>query len=445
MKRLFTYFIPVLLLGLGACSAGTGTTPVTVSDDATVASLTFVANDSFPGLAKAVFLVEDRIDTGVIYNVDSLLFGTRVDSVIPTFRFNQTPGAAVLYTATDTIPLSGRDTVDFSNNPTLLHVIASDYVSDKWYKIYVNVHQVDPELYVWERLANNVFPAIGTEQKAVWHNGMICLYVNDGLTNRLYESNDGISWSNSEVNGLPVNCQVRNIIEADNQLYYAESSMLYMSQDAIEWTACDFTTADFSFVNMLYSFNDSVWAIVRTNDETYRLAATIDGQEWVLHEVLPANFPVSDYAALCFRSASNRRRAMIVGGFDAEGNTLNTRWNVEAAPGGEYHWSNFSIEQPDFISLTGVSVIWYNQRFLMFGGTDGNNELGAYTMLESMDEGMNWYVPDSAHNVLPQSYQPRSKQSVLVDSNNNIYIIGGQSRTEAFSDVYRGRLNSIDW
>lgn len=445
MKKLIIYLFPVLAIGMCACSSGSGQSVATVSSDATVASLTFAANDSFPGLSKAVFLIEDRIDTGMIYNVDSLLFGTRVDSVIPTFRFHYTPGAAVVYTFSDTIPLTGLDTVDFSVNPTLLHVIASDYVSDKWYKIYVNVHQVDPELYVWERVADNVYPVTGTEQKAVWQKGAIRLFVNDGVCNRLYESPDGRSWTQTEVTGLPVNCQVRNIIEADDKLYYGDGAMLYMTSEAAEWTGVDFSESAIRFVNMLYFFNDSVWAMVQTEEDAYRLASSFDGTKWAVHEVLPADFPVSDYAALAFRSASNRRRAMIVGGFSAAGDALNTRWNVEVAPEGGYNWSNFSIEQPHFKSFTGASVIWYNQQFFMFGGADADNQVDKYAMLESVDEGMHWFVPDSAHNLLPADYRLRSKQSVLVDTDNNIYIIGGQSRTEVFADVYRGRLNSIDW
>ena len=81
----------------------------------------------------------------------------------------------------------------------------------------------------------------------------------------------------------------------------------------------------------------------------------------------------------------------------------------------------------------------------MFGGVDAENKLEDNAILESFDEGMNWSVPDSTHNSLPESYKARAYQSVMTDSNNNIYIVGGKSRTEVFSDVYKGKLNSINW
>ena len=78
----------------------------------------------------------------------------------------------------------------------------------------------------------------------------------------------------------------------------------------------------------------------------------------------------------------------------------------------------------------------------MFGGTD--NDLAMRSdILYSDDEGMNWYLPDSTSNQLPSTYLPRTNQTVLIDADENIYIIGGQSNTTSFSDVYRGRLNSL--
>ena len=47
-------------------------------------------------------------------------------------------------------------------------------------------------------------------------------------------------------------------------------------------------------------------------------------------------------------------------------------------------------------------------------------------------------------NQLPEVYQARQKQTAIVRGN-DIYLFGGQDQTSSYSDVYRGRLNSIDW
>jgi hypothetical protein len=160
--------------------------------------------------------------------------------------------------------------------------------------------------------------------------------------------------------------------------------------------------------------------------------------------VLPADFPISDFAALEFSSSSERPRAMVVGGIAKNGDVVNARWNLEYATTTGYRIKDFSIAQPTFETLNGVSIIQYNDQLIMFGGTDNNLTMRT-DILYSNDEGMNWFVPDSANNQLPNSYATRSHQSVLVDDKSNIYIIGGQTTTQSLSDVYRGFLNSSKW
>ncbi len=443
MKKVYISLILLLTIGFVSCLEQT-TTPTEVSSDATVKSMRFSAVDTLPGLAAATFLIEEGVDTGKIYNVDSILYGTRVDSVIPIFTFNATPSSAILYTHNDTISLSVSDTVDFSHNPTRLQVIASDNETEKWYHIYVNVHQVDPDLFVWERMANGVYPTTGAEHKVLRLGDQLCLFVNNGLTNSVYTSARGTIWTRSDVTGLPTMCQVRNMIVADETLYYVADKTVYTSTNASAWQATEHAAASFQFVNLLFEYNDSIWAIVEQG-ENYHLATSKQGAEWRVHEPLPANFPISDYAALTFESISGRPRAMVMGGFAANGESLNTRWNVELTHDRGYVWTNFSIEQPNFESLTGVDVVSYDNRLYLFGGVDANNQIGEYAILESIDEGLNWFVPDSAHNYLPDTYTLRTKPSVAVGSDNALYIVGGQSRTQIFSDVFRGKLNSIDW
>jgi hypothetical protein len=136
---------------------------------------------------------------------------------------------------------------------------------------------------------------------------------------------------------------------------------------------------------------------------------------------------------------------MIVGGHTADGQVVNDRWSLEYVAESGYRLKNFSISQPTFESLTGISIIQYDNHLMMFGGI--NNDLTWRSdILYSDDEGMNWYVPDTANNQLPSTYTAeRYNQSVLVDTLDNIYIIGGQSNTQSFSDVYRGFLNSAKW
>lgn len=450
MKTIRLYIILVICTLLVPSCKDKETSNV-LSSDAEITSMRFTANDSFPGLALASFTIEERLDTGIIYNVDSLLYGTPIDKVIPVFTFKSSPAGAFIFSGEDTINFVTGDTIDFTHQPTLIQVVSADLSTEKWYEIYVNVHQVDPDLYVWEKLTDRVYNTDGAEQKAVYFNDKIYLYVNNGFQVHLYTSLDGAIWSDiGSVTSLPKNCQVENIVAMTDNIVYVEETSCYTSSDGSNWTKDDILTNGDKFVSLLFYMHyaddvqDTLWAVTQSADGKYHAVVYNNADAFENRIDLPDNFPVSDFTALSFKSVSGRPRAMIVGGFSADGKSLNTRWNIEYAAG-QYRITDFTIEQPTFGSLTGATIIPYNHKFLMFGGVDANNELGEYPILESDDEGMNWIVPDTLKNRLPISYTARQHQSVFVDSKNYIFLIGGHSRTEVFSDVYRGKLNSVDW
>ncbi|MBQ9338942.1 MAG: hypothetical protein IJS13_01270 [Paludibacteraceae bacterium] len=434
---LFTFS---LLIG---CNKSEGTT--TTYSEALVTSLSFAKNDSFPGLAKASFTIVTSTDTGSIYNLDSLLYGTQLDSVVPRFTFNHTPALSILYCDTDTVIYSGADTVSMVKQPCRLFVLASDQKTAKWYDIRVNVHQVDPDLYTWECLTPSVYMSDGAESKAFLQDGTFYLLTNDGFTTKLYTSSNASDWSAPQgVSGLPPMCHVRNILLAGGTFLYADGDRLYRSTDAMSWSADDYSAEPFRLINTLYIFNDSVWCIAqrRSDNKLQFAAAGFDDSRFALTgDTLPDRFPISDFGAEVFATSSLRPRAMIIGGYDLRGQALNTRWNIEFLENRGYRMTDFTIEQPQYSPLVGASVVWYNHEFHLFGGSNAAAEIDSITQLVSTDEGLTWELPDSTKNKLPSSYRPRQKTTVIVDDKHYIYIFGGQDRTTTFSDVWRGRLN----
>ena len=449
MKRLL-YIMPLLLLLLASCQEKT---TETTSSYAEITAFTFATDTANPGLTAATYKVEQRTDTGYIYNKDSLTFGTRLDSVLPRFTYKATPASVTIVLPDTSIVATGADTVDFSREPIFVHVKSSDLTNEKWYQLMFTVHQVDPDLYVWTRLTERIFTRT-CDMQAFYIDGQLVLFTNDGISTEIYTSSDGSVWAKGNVAGLPANCRVRNILQLGSTLYYADGDYLYTSTDITTWTASDYSSRAYSFVNMLVAFDNKAWCILR-DSSTDQLLLGCTQHDSILpsqpvyglqgnSNILPEDFPVSDFAALSFAASSERPRAMIIGGRTEDGTPLNTRWNLEYEASAGYRIKNFSIEQPDFHSLTGVSVIQYDNHLVMFGGID-NDLTWRTSMLFSDDEGMNWYAPDTTHNRLPDTYGQRQKQAAVVDAHNNIYLIGGQSFTETFSDVYRGYLTSIDW
>ena len=457
--EIMRYILPILLF-LSLCIIGC--TPdnneeTLVSSEARVSTFTFQTDTANPGLTAATYTIEHRTDTGLIYCKDSLRFGTCLDSVVPQVTYKDTPGIVNFVLPDTTITSTGTDTMNFNQKPIYLHVTASDMKTEKWYLIDIAVHQADPNLYVWKCLTENLFAPQSIqncETKAFYIHNQFVVYVNNGLSTSLYLSVNGNNWIQkaTTIDTLPVPCHVRDIVQHNDTLYYIAGGSLYTSTDLLTWAKTDYALANFTPLNMLLSYHNKPWCIVQDNATQLLMLATIIGDSIQLRTdidelqdgFLPKNFPISDFATVAFSSSSERPRAMIVGGRSINGDIVNSRWNLEYLSQAGYRLKDFSISQPSFESLIGVSIIEYDNHFIMFGGTD-NDLIWRSDILYSDDEGMNWYAPDTSSNKLPSTYQSRYNQSVIVDQEDNIYLIGGQSHTRSFSDVYRGFRNATKW
>lgn len=449
----YLYILAILMVVFVGCDLGEDTTVSTTSENR-VNVFSFYEDTANVGLTEVTYTVEHLSDTGRIYCADSLRYGTRLDSVVPYITYMATP-ALVEYHLPDTVVVStGADTLDFSRGPIYLMVQATDTVYRRWYRIDIHVHQADPDLYVWRKMSDAIFTPQSCDVKAFYLGEVIYLLVNNGFETRLYWSNEGYNWYLKEGApvGLPTPCAVRDILQCGDVLYYTENNVLYTSQDMINWNATDLTDKPFSMLNMLMSFDSKPWCVLQdTTDGHLFLGTVVDSNVQPVRDiygltdgVLPANFPVSDFASLPMKTSSERPRAMVIGGRTVDGTAVNTRWNFEYEPSVGYRMLDFSIEQPSFNSLTGMSVVQYDNQFIMFGGID-NDLTYRSDILYSDDEGMNWYVPDTAHNRLPDNYASRQQQAVVVDKDSRIYLIGGKTNTHTYSDVYRGYKNELSW
>ncbi len=442
MRKFFYIIIALLPLLVVSCDSTTTVTTAT-SSVAKLTAFSFVANDTMPGLGAAVFTVEERLDTGLVWNKDSMLYGTSLERVVPRFTFKVAVGTARLSMPDTSLILTGYDTLNFSKQPIYLTLTSSDGTTTKVYEIRPTVHQSDPDLFVWSQLTPQIYPADESEQTVVELGGKFVMIANNGFQNAVYSSPDGAAWNTVSVSGLPNSARVRQIISDGTKLYYADGTTLYTSTDAATWTAA---TMPYTMKTMLMCWNEKVWVLV---DNSGLELAYLNGTGLTLSGLRPdGDFPVSDFAAVQFASASERARAMVIGGYAENGRSLNTRWNFEYSPqiatNGGYRMSEFSIDRPTFTTLTGISVIWYNDKLMLFGGVDADMTYFGRDILISEDEGLNWVAADTAKNQLPEVYQARQKQTAIV-RNNDIYLFGGQDKTTTYSDVYKGRLNSIDW
>ena len=398
----------------------------------------FAKNDTMPGLYAAIFTVEERNDTGLVWNKDSILYGTSLEHVAPRMTFAATPGAAWIKTPDTLCVLTGYDTLDFSKQPIYLTILSSDKTVSKTYEIKATVHQQDPDMYTWVTLTEDFYAAQNDEQRVVELQNTFVLLSSTGSSVYAYQSFDGTNWSDlGQTNGLPAGAKIRQVISDGEQLYYGEGHTLYTSTDAVSWTTHQ---VDYAIQTMLLYWHEQVWALIDNNG--YQFAHWKNGALDAIDLRPTSAFPVTDFATVGYLSSSLREHALIMGGKDKDGVTLNTRWYLEYSPMG-YRLQEFSLGR-DFPAISDAAVVTYKNQLLLFGGADEEGDLLYNHIMVSTDEGLNWTKADSTKNRLPEQVRHRKKQSAIV-RNNYIYLFGGQDADNTYSDVYCGKLNSIDW
>jgi hypothetical protein len=442
MKFYFLKFICLfcVVVALSACLNDDETT-VTSSTNPRMTAFTLAGNDS---IKTAVFTL--NADSVTVENLDSLPFGTPVTKGIPTFTFVSSYGAMYYLNGSTTGKyITGKDTIDFSLPVRVINKAADNITSSKEYIIKVNVHKVEPKLYVWNQLSTSAGAANPTSQKAIYFNNKLLYYANEAGVVNLYTSTNGTTWAAATLSGLPANASMVNTVQLNGKLFYTQDGVkIYSSTDGASWTSADISATDYTFKTMLFTLNGSIWAITQSKEDLkkYRFASSVDGTVWLIRNELPASFPLTDFAALSFTSrVGSRPRAIIIGGKDKDNNVLKTNWNTED---GDY-WVNFNENVSHSKSLDtlalGASLIAYDSKLFVFGTKIDSITVPQYKV--SLDEGLTWKAPDTLYNRLPKTYTQRNYSSVVVDSSNRIYIVGGKANATILTDVWTGKLNRL--
>lgn len=372
---------------------------------------------------------------GLVYNADSLPFATKVDKVVVNMGLsgyaqimNDSTGLFETFLSTDSI--------DFTT-PRRFRITSLDAQYHKDYTISVNVHQVEPELMVWNEYApiDGLLP-----QRAIEYNGELCLFgeKNGELVLASSPLTDVPSWSMVALEGLPATANLSTIQLFDGELYLVAADGIYTSANAIDWTLC-------------YACNGAV-AIVGASDAdgkmwvatTSELLTTTDGVNYESAGALPEGFPVYGVSASShvLKHHSGIVRYMLVGYADEAMNGDAVVWSRLST---EKVWSRYDNEGNPYScpTLKGLTVLEYDNFLYAFGGAgmaEGKAVDAFSSFYISRDNGITWKAPAGFYQRMPAGLQGNEAQfAATVDSDNRIWIVcAGDKAT-----VWRGMINRL--
>ncbi len=352
-------------------------------------------------------------EKGLIYNADSLPVGTDISGLKVTVEFLNTVSSAVFNitgatsqadTTIEYTPAMSKK-LDFTGK-TVLTVTSQDKSQVKDYEIKVLVHKVNPDLLVWPQEWRRDLP--GYQSDAIGHKAvkqadeLYRIMVYDGQECELLTAsspNQG-TWDRQIID-LPFVPKVASFTAADEALFIlAQDGTLYTSVDGMDWTSCGVT-----WHSVLGAYDGRLLGIMAGTDGIY-YHDEYPRSDGFICSLVEDGFPVSHSSSMIQtdNTWTVNQQAMIVGGYDSEGNLLSDVWGYDGI-----HWGKINNSHSHSLpaladatlfsyytykALPGVRRYGRQQTWFVMGGRQADGTLNGNIYL-SNTQGIVWAKADS--------------------------------------------------
>lgn len=416
--------------------------------NAQIASFT-LSHDSIDGLSDVKFTI-DQVN-GRIFNKDSMPFGTMIDKfnkvVCKVTYDNSSIGVLnVLF-----IPHTGdsiwgtADSIDFSK-PVKMVVYPHDAVSTKTYEARLNVHQVNPDTFVWQKYADPLTATSIQDMKVVPFGDAYYMYVREYDAYYLYtmpvaEPRNPVL---SNLSGFPKNPILSQIVVFEGDLYVlSEAGELFRSLDGKNWLSVTNTPLLKALIGTLpentVTKRESVLTGIAAEDEAFIFVTMTKSGVWQTGSNMPEAFPLSGFGDGVNYEAMYYPRLVIAGGRTAGDQLSNEVWNTTDG----LSWSSMTNRKAPFSPREGANISFYDDCVFLVGGINADG-VAQKDIYYSRDKGINW-KKDSLY-VMPDTYKARGFSSMMVDENNYMLLFGGKvavDDTYVLNELWRGRINRL--
>lgn len=478
----------IALIGVGialtgsvfcACNSDYETDSMTASSTA-VKSFSLSKNDSIAARLDSVFFSID-LAKGLIFNADSLPYGTDVSRLVPVISTLDYASAVELIVkkangsdTTHNYLENSTDTIDFTN-PVKLRVVSYDGLYEYVYTVNVNVHKMVSDSLTWlpEHCSElpSALSAPTAQRTARSGNTFYCLTAEgSGYSLSTCVATDapvngpGLAdedWTSEKID-LPFSPQIESFCATSGALYLLSADgTLYSSADrGKSWSD---TGSKFHALYGTY------------NDELLGSAHTADGWSVLSYPsgvsaTLPANMPVEGASMPVYYTfpMSGALQMAIVGGRKADGTLTADAWGYDGSA-----WAALTKRAvPEPLEDAAVAMYysfinsWNHRAFpslVLFGGRKADGTLNR-TVYLSNDYGVNWtkaadlmqlpesmptlcgqqvFVADSYYsaNISPKIVKPTETWTCPY-----IYMFGGYDVAGVFhSTLWRGTINRLSF
>ena len=373
---------------------------------------------------------------GEIYNKDSLPVNTYVTAVLAELE-----GSGVAYYSADEeewTAFDSDDSIDFSS-PLTFRVISLDGTASRDYTVWVNIHQMDGDVFGWDSIGQFSLWSDAEELKVTVWNDCLYLYASNEDEVRLFTSSlsDGSEWTEEALSGCE-GAEVRTLTLFGGSLYMSLSdSTLIASGDGLIWSVqdadkkvCLFGADD----NHIYGL--SAGSVCCSDDGAAWEEESLDDEASLL--------PVRDITAVAYDQGNGQSRVLLAGNRSLEdypSDTAAVIWSRNSSEALDADgWVYYNVQDDNSYAcprLESLQILWYNDVLVAVGlaSLNGNHE-SLDALLMSEDNGLTWKGDDEEYGIAEELYGAEGPMTATTDDDDFIWIVAGET-------VWRGRLNRL--
>ncbi len=469
MKRKFLAFVALITatLSLSSCLSSDDDSNVEYSRDTAITAFSLGSLDRWSKTtagkdtllkanvtgSKYKFYIDQT--TREIYNPDSLPCGARDTAVLATITSkNSSPvvlmpidkpellDSASWYSSSDSINFSKTRYVRVYNNEM------SAYVT---YKIKVNVHQEDGDVFNWQAKAQlNAQLAALTDLKVVALGGNIYVFGKDADGMRIYKTakTDGFNWERLNPYIEFSADDYKSALAMGDYLYILSNGKVYASTDGVVWVQ---QGSDDSLMQLigasskyLYAYEGAEVAPTTGHaSSTFKMLTGIkvskdQGQTWESQQLddVAQLLPTSNISlnASAIRSTKNAENLLLVGTRPESGDTIASLWMhtvdyADNAEAGKWNYVDLDKNQPGKLPLLDEVLVCVNDSGVVALGSNAKWYL-------SKDGGLTWAVDTTV--TLPTEFATDARFGFCRDEDKYYWIIRN-------GYVWKGRFNREGW
>ncbi len=383
----------------------------------------------------------------LIYNVDSLPYGTDVSKVLCTVSSKNSGLIVIQNINSDTLKYyNSSDSIDFTQ-PRKFIAYSVDGSSHQEYEVRLNVHYERNDQFVWNS-ADISLPDGIQGMKALPCNGRVYVFASDGSQTNVYyceeDSHDG--WKQAEPafsTSLP-DYSYQNVVECNQHFYTYANGRILKSDDGSTWVE----TSKATLLRLVAASNNSLYALSHAG---MLVSSADEGATWNVEALdeSPSLLPIQDISYCCLPSRVNDATEYIVlAGNRTLTNYFNDRYAMVWSKVAEYSegsrndsWMYISACDVDSVALprlSNLTLASYNGNMIALGGSGiGACDRAAFSQLYySQDGGVYWR--NDKNYKLPKDFEGQDAFALTVDSKGRIWIITGKK-------VWKGYYPDAVW